>query len=135
MIIVHRVEVVGCIRLCNRLSNLRGVAERSNVSLVFSPSSSPSSSSSFFSRLEANAASLSRDCLFIARTSELSTICRSDLIIGLKCLQHHVLFDSTDLQSAMFLADRLALFLDLARDFFMLAHISHVHLWRSIGND
>jgi len=40
---------------------------------------------------------------------------------------------SIDLQSAMFLADRLACLFDLLRDFFTLAHICHV-LWISIDN-
>jgi len=125
-IIVRAVEFIGCTWSCDRSSDLHGVAECSNVSLAFSLSSSSFFfSSTFLLRLGTDAASLSPDC----RTPGLSTICRSNLIIDLKCVSN-VLLDSTGLQSAIFLADRFARLLN----FFTLAHISHVRLWRSIDN-
>ena len=78
-----------------------------------------------------DAALLSRDYLFIARTPELSMICRSGLKIGLKCSTPCA--SRFGLQSVMFLANRLARL--LSRNFFMLAHISCARLWRSIDND
>jgi len=50
-------------------------------------------------------------------------------------VQRDSLLDSTGLQNAIFLADRLAHLLDLPRNFFTLAHICHVRLWLSISND
>jgi len=52
--------------------------------------------------------------------NDLSQRFDNRLEISVQC---HVLLDSTDLQSVMFLA-RL---LDLFRDFFTFAHISHIH--------
>jgi len=92
--------------------------------------------SSLLSRLGADAASSSRDCLFIARTLGLSAICRNDLIIGFKCLSNAMFFSILSVfRARCFL--RIARLLDssLPRDFFTLAHISHVRLWRSINND
>ena len=78
--------------------------------------------------------SSSRDSLFVART-ELSTKSRSSSIRDLKCLSNAMSSSILPVFRAMFLADRLARFLDLPRDFFTLAHICHVRLWLSIGND
>jgi len=131
MILTSDVKIIGCTRSCNRSLNLYRVMKRSNISLVFSPSSC--FSFSFLSRLETDAASSSRDSLFAARTPELSIKSHSGLIRNLKCLSNAKMFlDSTGLQSAMFLMDRLARLLDLPRDFFMLTHIYHVRLWLSI---
>jgi len=70
----------------------------------------------------ADAASLSRDSLFVAGTVDLSQ--KLD-----ERLKMPILLDSTGLQSAIFLADRLTradrLF-NLSRDFFMLAYTFHV---------
>jgi len=91
-ILIRGVEVIGCTRSCDRSSDLHGVAERSNVPLAFSPSSS---SSSFFSRLEAM--SSSRDCLFIARTGVVNNLLQrfdNRLKMPVQC---YVLLDSIGL--------------------------------------
>ena len=88
-IFVSDVGIIDCTCSCDRSSNLRRVAEDSNVMLFFSSFfSSCSSSSSFLSRLVTDAASLWRNSLFIARTPGLWTICRSGMVIGLKCLSN-----------------------------------------------
>jgi len=76
------------------------------------------------SRLEADAASSLR-----AEANDLSQRFDNRLKIP---VQWHVLFDYTDLQSVMFLANRFA---SWSRDFFTFTHINHVRLWRSIDND
>ena len=90
-ILVRGIEVIGCIQLCDRSSDLRRTVECSNVSLA----SSLFFSSSFFSYLEANAAS--RDFFFVARTPGLSTKSRSGSIRDLKCLSNAmILFNFID---------------------------------------
>jgi len=81
-ILVRGVEVIGCTQSCDRSSSLRGVTERSNVSLAFSPSSS--SSFSFLSRLEAAS---SRDCFFIEHETVNNLLQRFDnrLKIPVQC--------------------------------------------------
>ena len=118
------VEVIGCTRSCNRSSNLRGVAERSNISLAF-----------LLFLFLLLLTFRDRCCIFVARhslcrTSELSTKSRSGSIRGLKCLSNAMSSSppsSIVLQSAIFLADQLAHLLDFPRDFFMLTHFCHVH--------
>jgi len=120
-------QVIGCIRSCDRSLDFCRIVERSNISLASSPSSC--SSSSFLSRLGANVASSSRDSL--CRTLGLSMKSRNSSIRGLKFnVQCDALLDSINLQSV----DRFAHLLELPRDFFTLAHICHVHLWLSIDN-
>jgi len=71
-IFVSDVGIIDCTCSCDRSSNLRRVAEDSNVMLFFSSFfSSCSCSSSFLSRLVTDAASLWRNSLFIARTPGL----------------------------------------------------------------
>ena len=70
-----------------------------------------------------------RATLSLSRTPELSAKSCSASIRGLKgSVQRDALLDSTGLQSAMFLADRLARLLDRSHDFFTLAHICHARL-------
>ena len=68
---VSDVGIIDCTCSYDRSSNLRRVAEDSNVMLFFSSFSSCSFSSSFLSRLVTDAASLWRNSLFIARTPGL----------------------------------------------------------------
>jgi len=86
----------------------------------------------FLSRLETDAASSSRLSLYRAHRAVNNLPQKFDNRLKMS-VQCHVLLDSTDLQSVMYLADWLAF--NPPRNFFTLAYISHVHLWRSIYNN
>ena len=129
MILASGVKIISCTWSCDRSLNLCRVVERSNISLAFFPSSY--SSFFFLSCLETDASS-SRDSLCRMHAGAVDKKSQLDKKFKMLVQRENALFDSTSLQSAMFLMDRLARLLDLPRDFFMLTHICHVRLWLSI---
>ena len=112
-----------------RLLDLCRVVERSNISLAFSPSSC--SSSFFLSRLETDVASSSRDSLCRAHAGAVDEkLQRLDKRFKMS-VQRDALLDPIDLQSAMFLANRLVFSISLA--IFSCSCTCYVRLWLSLN--